>query len=40
VITLGSAKRICFDEELGHALTAALDGFAGQQVCTRAHAFL
>jgi enoyl-CoA hydratase/carnithine racemase len=29
VITLGSAKRIYFDEEMGDALTAALDGFAG-----------
>src|SRR6201982_2084808 len=29
VITLGSAKRIYFDEETGDALTAALDGFAG-----------
>ena len=29
VITLGSARRICFDEEMGDALTAALDGFAG-----------
>src|SRR5258705_2758650 len=29
VITLGSARRIYFDEEMGDALTAALDGFAG-----------
>jgi hypothetical protein len=29
VITLGSAKRIYFDAEMGDALTAALDGFAG-----------
>src|SRR3984957_14444292 len=29
VITLGSAKRIYFDGETGDALTAALDGFAG-----------
>jgi len=29
VITLGSAKRIYFDSEMGDALTAALDGFAG-----------
>src|SRR5246127_1010444 len=29
VITLGSAKRIYFDEEMGDALTAALDEFAG-----------
>jgi enoyl-CoA hydratase/carnithine racemase len=29
VITLGSAKRIYFDEEMGDTLTAALDGFAG-----------
>src|SRR5260370_7423816 len=29
VITLGSAKRIYFDEEMGDALTEALDGFAG-----------
>jgi hypothetical protein len=29
VITLGSAKRIYSDEEMGDALTAALDGFAG-----------
>ena len=29
VITLGSAKRIYFDEEMGDALTAALDGYAG-----------
>src|SRR5436305_5024819 len=29
VITLGSAKRICFDAEMGDALTEALDGFAG-----------
>ena len=29
VITLGSAKRIYFDEEMGDALTTALDGFAG-----------
>jgi hypothetical protein len=27
VITLGSAKRIYFDEEMGDALTEALDGF-------------
>jgi enoyl-CoA hydratase len=29
VITLGSARRIYFDEEMGNALTEALDGFAG-----------
>src|SRR2546426_901793 len=29
VITLGSAKRIYFDAEMGDALTEALDGFAG-----------
>jgi enoyl-CoA hydratase len=29
VITLGSATRIYFDEEMGDALTEALDGFAG-----------
>jgi enoyl-CoA hydratase/carnithine racemase len=29
VITLGSARRIYFDEEIGAALTEALDGFAG-----------
>ena len=29
VITLGSARRIYFDEEMGDALTEALDGFAG-----------
>jgi enoyl-CoA hydratase/carnithine racemase len=29
VITLGSARRIYFDEEMGDALTDALDGFAG-----------
>jgi len=29
VVTLGSAKRIYFDEEMGDAVTAALDGFAG-----------
>jgi enoyl-CoA hydratase len=29
VITLGSARRIYFDEEMGTALTEALDGFAG-----------
>src|SRR5258708_13452332 len=29
VITLGSAKRIYFDEEMVDALTEALDGFAG-----------
>src|SRR5258707_303461 len=29
VITVGSAKRIYFDEEMGDALTEALDGFAG-----------
>ena len=29
VITLGSASRIYFDEEMGDALTEALDGFAG-----------
>ncbi len=29
VITLGSAKRIYFDAEMGDALTAALDEFAG-----------
>jgi hypothetical protein len=28
-ITLGSARRIYFDEEMGDALTEALDGFAG-----------
>ena len=29
VVTLGSARRIYFDEEMGDALTEALDGFAG-----------
>src|SRR5579864_6041543 len=29
VITLGSARRIYFDQEMGDALTEALDGFAG-----------
>ena len=29
VITLGNAKRIYFDAEMGGALTEALDGFAG-----------
>src|ERR1700746_3094486 len=29
VITLGSARRIYFDEEMGDALTEALDGLAG-----------
>jgi len=29
LITLGSAKRIHFDEEIGDVLTEALDGFAG-----------
>ncbi len=29
VVTLGSARRIYFDAEMGDALTAALDGFAG-----------
>ena len=29
VITLGSAKRICFDAEMGDALTDVLDRFAG-----------
>src|SRR6202035_543009 len=29
VITLGSARRIYFDAEMGDALTAALDGYAG-----------
>jgi len=29
VITLGSARRLYFDEEMGDALTEALDGFAG-----------
>jgi enoyl-CoA hydratase len=29
VITLGSPKRIYFDQEIGDALTEALDGFAG-----------
>ena len=29
LITLGSAKRIYFDEDVGDALTEALDGFAG-----------
>jgi enoyl-CoA hydratase/carnithine racemase len=29
VITLGSARRIYFDAEMGNALTEALDGFAG-----------
>jgi enoyl-CoA hydratase/carnithine racemase len=29
LITLGSANRIYFDEEMGDALTEALDGFAG-----------
>ena len=29
VITLGSARRIYMDDEMGVALTGALDGFAG-----------
>src|SRR5258707_4312194 len=29
MITLGSAKRIYFDAEMGDALTEALEGFAG-----------
>src|ERR1700688_4484577 len=29
VITLGNARRIYFDAEMGDALTEALDGFAG-----------
>jgi hypothetical protein len=29
VTTLGSARRIYFDEEMGNALTETLDGFAG-----------
>src|SRR6266540_3448586 len=29
VVTLGSARRIYFDAEMGDALTEALDGFAG-----------
>jgi enoyl-CoA hydratase/carnithine racemase len=29
IITLGSPKRIYFDAEMGDALTAALDGYAG-----------
>jgi enoyl-CoA hydratase len=29
VITLGSVRRIYFDEEMGNALTEALEGFAG-----------
>ena len=29
IITLGSARRIYFDQEMGDALTEALDGFAG-----------
>lgn len=29
VITLGSARRIYFNEEMGDALTETLDGFAG-----------
>jgi enoyl-CoA hydratase len=29
IITLGSARRIHFDQEMGDALTEALDGFAG-----------
>src|SRR3989454_8962965 len=29
VITMGSARRIYFDEEMGDALTEALNGFAG-----------
>src|SRR6266436_1198647 len=29
VITLGSARRIYFDAEMGDALTESLDGFAG-----------
>lgn len=29
VITLGSSRRIYFDEEMGDAPTEALDGFAG-----------
>jgi len=28
-VTLGSTRRIYFDEEMGDALTTALDGFAG-----------
>src|SRR6476620_3323633 len=33
VITLGSASRIYFDEEMGDALTEALDRFAGDANC-------
>ncbi len=34
VITIGSARRIYFDEEMGDQLTEALDGFAGDaDVC-------
>ena len=29
VVTLGSAKRIYFDAEMGQVLTEALEGFAG-----------
>jgi len=29
VVTLGSARRIYMDDEMGIALTEALDGFAG-----------
>jgi enoyl-CoA hydratase/carnithine racemase len=31
VITLGSARRMYFDGEMGDALTEALDGFAGDR---------
>jgi enoyl-CoA hydratase len=31
VVTLGSANRIYFDEEMGDALTVALEGFAGDR---------
>jgi len=37
VITLGSAKRIYFDAEMGDALTESLDGFAGGPQRSRSH---
>ena len=40
VVTLGSATRICFDEEMRDALTDVLDAFMQQRTRARAHAFL
>jgi hypothetical protein len=37
VITLGSAKRIYFDAEMGDALTEVLDGFAADPNVSRGH---